>query len=54
MEWWKFGIMGIKADDVPVLISDKPHLVRIDSIPPNPVFQHSIIPLPHDSRLRHG
>jgi hypothetical protein len=24
---------------------------KIDFIPPNPVFQHSIIPLPHGIRL---
>ncbi|CAB1076016.1 hypothetical protein D1AOALGA4SA_3818 [Olavius algarvensis Delta 1 endosymbiont] len=44
--------MVIKADDGPTLIFDDCRQNKIDLIPPSPVFQHSIIPLPHSIPLR--
>jgi hypothetical protein len=53
MEWWKNGTLGKKkADDVLILISDQYHLYKNRSHPPNPVFQNSIIPVPHGIRFR--
>ena len=34
------------------LISDQAIQIKIDLIPPNPAFQHFIIPVPHGLRLR--
>ena len=49
MEYWV-----LKADDDLILIPDQRNLCILDFIPLNPVFQHSIIPLPHGIRLRHS
>jgi hypothetical protein len=47
MEYWVW-----ETDDVLILISNEGHLYKVDLIPPNPVFQHSIIPVPHGIWLR--
>ena len=47
MDYWV-----LKADDVLVLNPDLCHLIKTDLIPPNPTFQHSIIPVSHGIRIR--
>jgi len=48
MECWKNGILGRKADDVLILLSDEeyPKKIRYPSIKPRiPAFHYSNIPL---------
>jgi hypothetical protein len=55
MEHWNGGKMEywvLKANDDLILISDEGNRHKIDLIPQNPLFQYSIIPVPHGSRLR--
>ena len=49
MEYWV-----LKADDVPDLILFGLFDIKLDLIPPNPVFQHSIIPVPRVIYLLHN
>jgi hypothetical protein len=49
VEKWNIGYEN--ADDGLILFYDKCH-IKIDLIPPIPIFQHSIIPVPHGIRLR--
>jgi hypothetical protein len=52
MEKWNIEYSGSKADDGLILFSGQCQLIKIDLIPPNPVFQQSIIPIPHCIHLR--
>jgi hypothetical protein len=49
MEGWNIGILGLKSgfrsNFICLILVINP--MKTDLIPPNPVFQHSIIPLPH-------
>jgi hypothetical protein len=52
MEKWKNGFEKRMMPCFYFLISSID--IKIDLIPPNPVFQHSIIPIPHGIRLQHS
>ena len=54
MERWKNGILGMKGRWSPGINYNERHLDKSRSHPPNPVFQHSIIPIPQSIGLRQG
>jgi len=47
MEYWVE-----KLDDVLIYISDEDQIYKIDLIPSNPLFLHSIFPVPHGIRVQ--
>jgi hypothetical protein len=53
-EWWKNGIMGVTSGVGLILYRRQCHGLKLDLLPPNPVFQHSITPAFVGLDLRHS